>query len=99
MDWTQTKEKLKTAIEQAVKLEIKTKVGDGGANEKEMATTIDLLAGDITNQLDREFVVGELQGLRAFHETQVLKGQQIIKDNLDALKALWTLVRDASKDN
>lgn len=97
MDWEKTKDTIATAITKAAELEIKTIVDDAGTNEKRMATKINLVQGDITNTLDRAFVVGEFQELRAFHETQVSKAQQIIKDNIEALKALWALVRDASK--
>jgi hypothetical protein len=95
MDWKNTQEEIAKAIAKTVSLSIETSVTVGGKNHS-MVTTIDLIQGDIKNVLDREFVVGELTELRGFHETQVLRGQQIIKDNLEALKALWALVKDAS---
>jgi len=92
-------EKLTTAIENVVTLKITTMVTGGGASQK-METSIDLVQGDIKNSMDREFVTGDLKELRTFHEAQVLKGQRIIKDNIETLKALWTFVRDraASKN-
>jgi hypothetical protein len=98
MDWKPTQEKIAQAIDNVVKLQIETSVTDANKVERKMVTTIKLVEGDIKNSMDREFVVGELKELRAFHETQVLKAQQIIKDNLEALKALWALVKDASAD-
>ena len=98
MDWKVTREKIAQAIEKVVELEITTSVTDANKVEREMVTQINLVEGDIKNTMDREFVVGELKELRPFHETQVLKAQQIFKDNLEALKTLWALVKDASAD-
>ena len=98
MDWKATQETIAKAIANVVELKIETIVSDTGKPERKMQTTINLVEGDITNSIDREFVVGELKELRAFHETQVLKAQQIIKDNLEALKTLWSLVKEASAD-
>jgi hypothetical protein len=98
MDWKATQETIAKAIANVVELEIETKVTETGKPDRKMHTTINLVEGDISNSIDREFVVGELKELRAFHETQVLKAQQIIKDNLEALKTLWALVKDASAD-
>jgi hypothetical protein len=89
-----TQDKIKAAIGNLVTLTINTSVG-ADKTKHAMTTVIDLLGGDITNTIDREFVTGDLKELRTFHEAQVLKGQQIIKDNIDALKSLWTLAKDA----
>jgi hypothetical protein len=98
MDWKATQETIAQAIAKVVELEIETSIIDTNKVERKMVTKINLVQGDIKSSMDREFVVGELKELRAFHETQVLKAQQIIKDNLEALKTLWTLVKDASAD-
>lgn len=98
MDWKATQETIAQAIANVIKLKIETSVVDANKVEHRMTTNIDLVQGDIKNSMDREFVVGELKELRAFHETQVLKAQQIIQDNLDALKTLWALVKDAATD-
>ena len=101
MDWQPTQDKIAQAITKVIELKITTSVTDASdANklERAMVTKINLVEGDIKNTMDREFVVGDLKDLRAFHETQVLKAQQIIKDNLDALKTLWALVKDAAAD-
>jgi hypothetical protein len=98
MDWKATQETIAQAIAKVVQLEIETSVTDANKVDRTMLTKIDLVQGDIRNSMDREFVVGELKELRAFHETQVLKAQQIIRDNLEALKTLWALVKDASAD-
>ena len=101
MDWKPTQDKIAQAITKVIELKITTSVTDASdANklERAMVTKINLVEGDIKNTMDREFVVGDLKDLRAFHETQVLKAQQIIKDNLEALKTLWALVKDAAAD-
>ena len=98
MDWKATQETIAQAIAKVVELRIETTVIDMNNVKRTMETKIQLVAGDITNSIDREFVVGELTQLRAFHETQVLKAQQIIKDNLEALKTLWELVKEASSN-
>ena len=87
------KQKISDTIENLITLKIVTSVGAGETGQR-METQINLVAGDIQNSIDREFVTGDLKELRTFHEAQVLKGQQIIKDNIEATKALATLVRD-----
>ncbi len=97
MTGEEIKEKIAKAIENLVTLKIVTSVSSNAGTHK-METLIKLAEGDIENNMDREFVTGELKELRTFHEAQVLKGQQIIKDNIDALKALLVLVRDWAPD-
>ncbi len=64
-------------------LSIVTKVGDA-----EMKSEINLLDGDITTEIDREFVDGKLAGLREFHATREQQGHEIIENNINALKEL-----------
>lgn len=90
-------EKIADAVEKLITLTITTTVGPDGAGPQ-MQTTIDLVQGDIKNRIDRDFVTGDLKELRSFHESQVLKGQQIIKDNIEALKALWGFVKDRAAE-
>jgi hypothetical protein len=95
-------EKIEKSLANLVTLEIVTAVGrtDGTtlepdyAQDRVMTSKIDLLQGDVTNVIDEAFVSGELAPLRAFHESQVLKGQQIVHDNLAALKALYEMARE-----
>jgi hypothetical protein len=89
--------KLRNAIDGLTKLTIRTVIdGDGG--ERSMRTVIDLVDGDIENTIHQDFVSGELKGLRDFHEAQVHKGQEIIKNNIAALKAIFELVKDTAPD-
>lgn len=84
--------KVLEAIERLTNLVIITSVNEEG-EPKEMKTTIDLVQGDIKNEIDAAFVTGDLKDLREYHAAQVLKGQQIIRDNIAALKDLYLLIR------
>ncbi len=92
-------EKIKNSVANLVTLRIVTAVGppkaDGSgpdySQDKLMSSEIDLLQGDITNVIDPSFVSGELQSLRAFHEGQVDKGEQIVRGNLKALRELFEM--------
>ena len=65
-----------------------------GDPQRRMHTRIDLVDGDIKNTIHQDFVTGDLKSLRDFHEAQVHKGQEIVKNNVAALKALLELVVD-----
>lgn len=82
------------AVDEATKLTIETVVTAEGGQPRRMTTVIDLIQGDIKNTIPQEFLTGELVQVRAFHEAQVHKGQEIIKNNVDALKSVLELVRD-----
>ncbi len=62
-------------------------------NPKAILTKIDLLQGDIKTIYDPEFVTGQYQSLKDFHKSREDQGYQIIKDNIDALKNLYNLVK------
>ena len=91
-------DKLTRAVNGLTKLNIVTKVSDGSKNQIKMETVIDLVDGDITNNIHRDFVVGELKELRAFHESQVNRGQDIIKENIAALKAIFELAIETAQE-
>lgn len=82
-------QKIAASLEGLLILTITTSVG-----ERTLKTTIHLVDGDIRNDFDPAFVTGDLKELVPFHESQVAKGQQIIKDNLATLKDLFNFVRD-----
>ena len=63
-----------------------------GANNAAMHTDINLADGDITNLVAREFTTEAMADMRAFHETQVLEAQEIVKGNIEALVSLVKLV-------
>ena len=94
--------RIQQSLANLVTLDIVTAVGppkaDGSGpdygEDKIMSSKIDLLQGDITNVIDPAFVTGELQTLRSFHETQVVKGEQIVRDNLKALRELYNAAVD-----
>jgi hypothetical protein len=93
-------------IKEMVTLEITTAVGtveykeDAGApattaaNCKAMESKINLIDGDITSLIDQAFVTGDYKELRAFHQAQEARGQQIIKDNIAALKELLSFAAE-----
>lgn len=89
------------SMEKLTTLEIVTAVGPTllDANGKPtfgqdglvMATRIGLLDGDVITKMDETFVTGIHTALRPFHEEQVGRGLQIVKDNIAALKELYLL--------
>ncbi len=69
-----------------------------GANNAAMQTDINLADGDITNLVAREFTTDAMSEMRKFHETQVLKAEDIVKGNIEALVSLVKLVGSISND-
>lgn len=95
-------DRIKDSLANLVTLKIVTAVGqpDGKTLEPKydedrvMTSKIDLLQGDITNVIDEAFISGELEPLRSFHEDQVLKGEEIVRNNLEALRKLFEMAVD-----
>lgn len=96
---------LKTALSEAIELEIVTWVvpadqDDLGQDTPEnalpghlMRTRINLVDGDIDNEIGSHFVgSGPYTELRQFHLEQVQKGQDIIQKNLTNLKQLFEIL-------
>jgi hypothetical protein len=101
--------KLESSLENLVTLEIVTAVGpvqpttrdsngvkiqattDAGA--KLLRTSIDLLQGDITTEMDPAFVTGPYQDLRQFHQAREAQAMEIVKGNIEAVKALVALIQ------
>lgn len=101
---------IKDALNNLKTLEIVTAVGqvrrtekprfidiDWDKDPKVALTKIDLLQGDITTVYDSEFVTGNYQSLKQFHADREKEGHEIIRKNLEAVKALGQLVLDATK--
>ena len=101
---------IKDALNNLKTLEIVTAVGqvtrtenprfidiDWDKDPKVALTKIDLLQGDITTVYDSEFVTGNYQSLKQFHADREKEGHEIIRKNIDAVKALGNLVLDATK--
>lgn len=63
-------------------------------NAKAIESRIGLVTGDIATLMDSAFVTGDYQSVRSFHETQVGKGQQIVSDNIAAVRSLVGLLND-----
>lgn len=102
-------DRIHTALANLAALEIVTAVGpvsgrikendtirpDPGSlsNCKMMYTKIDLLQGDITTCIPEEFITGDYQELREFHQAREQQGHEIIKGNIAALRELIALAR------
>lgn len=97
------------ALDKLVSLEIVTSVGDVkyknnkfeiafDANPKVLYSKIDLLQGDITTVMNKDYVSGDYQALRTFHEEQITRGQDIIKQNIEAAKALASALKKELKE-
>jgi hypothetical protein len=79
-----------SVFEDLVKLEIVTWVAANGDTEAKpgncLRTTINLIDGDIENEIGAKFLSDpEYVSLREFHESQVAKGSDTIKKNLETL--------------
>ena len=90
-------ENVKSALENLVTLKIETVITESGGSEK-MSSEIDLIDGDITNTIPKSFLAADMKEIRTFHESQVEKGQQIIRDNLAALRELYDLIKHGGSD-
>jgi hypothetical protein len=103
-------ESLKKAVVNLKTLEITTAVGPinwdatkqdyvpvADASVKVMRTKIDLFEGDMVTQMDPEFATGGLQALRDYHMKTQADGKDILKKNVEALEALFALVRRLQK--
>lgn len=91
-------ENLRDCLENLTTLTITTTVT--GSEERELRTDIQLLMGDISNRIHSSYLTDENQkGLVEFHESQVAKGQQIIKDNVDAIRSILELVKSDDRLN
>ncbi|OEU62361.1 MAG: hypothetical protein BBJ57_11520 [Desulfobacterales bacterium PC51MH44] len=69
----------------ALELKITTTVTKGSTEQ--ISTTINLLEGDITTTMHKNFVP-DLQNVADFHKEQVVKAEQIIERNINTLKNL-----------
>ncbi|MGR5485311.1 hypothetical protein [Vibrio alfacsensis] len=95
---------IKNHMQEMVKLRITTVVGetkiDGEVgklnvtapdNGKVFHSTINLIEGDIYTGVPEGYNSAELSAIYEMHKANVENGQQIIKDNIDTLRALVEL--------
>jgi hypothetical protein len=106
--------KLERSLENMVTLEIVTAVGtvqpstrdqQGARNElsmdpaaKLLRTRVDLLQGDITTEMDPAFVTGDYREFRAFHAEREKQALEIVKSNIEAVRALLSLIQSRGDD-
>ncbi len=103
-------ERLRKALENLATLDIVTVVGPVSVSKKDgkltaevrdpsqasaMQTSIDLIGGDICNQIDSAYTTGDLTSLRDFHLQQVKAGHDIIVNNFKAMIDLFKVLGDA----
>ena len=98
-------ERIYGALNDLVKLQITTSVGNAtwnkaekdfvpAADAKVCYSTLNMLTGDIKTHLDPSFVKGENEALREFHLAREKEGAGIIKANIEALMELVRLARE-----
>jgi hypothetical protein len=90
-------DKIQAALDDLVTLTITTSVVTGPAakDKASMVTKIDLLLGDITTEIPKEFIDGgPYASLRAFHQAREQQGSEIVKSNVEALKSLLALAQE-----
>ncbi len=102
---------LTIALGEAIELEITTWVVERPADDsgtevqsgdrpkpppgQRMMTRINIVDGDIENEIGRDFIDGPYAGLRDFHLQEVDKGVDIIKQNLENLQNLFETLSDS----
>lgn len=102
---------LAIALGEAVELEITTWVSETpppGSEQAEdynyprpghrMHTRINIVDGDIENEVGREFLDGPYAELRDFHLQEVDKGMTIIRQNLENLQQLFVTLGETLQD-
>ncbi|MGB0560769.1 MAG: hypothetical protein ACPGVO_03075 [Spirulinaceae cyanobacterium] len=85
------------AMGQAVELNVTTWVAAGAditaTTGHRLQTHIDLVQGDIENEIGERFITQtDYQPLRQFHLQQVAESQRIIRQNLQSLQQLFTVL-------
>jgi hypothetical protein len=93
---------IKTAIVEVVELEITTWVPDSATQSEQpqeqqiaqtgnrMYTIINLIDGDITNEVGSQFVGnGPYTELRDFHLSQIKESREIMQKNIESLQKLY----------
>ena len=80
--------KLAAIFEDAVNLTVTTKITEG---DEQIKTTINLLDGDITNEINKNYIAQDK--VADFHSQQVAKAEQIIQTNINTLKELATTIK------
>jgi hypothetical protein len=99
---------LEKSIDNLVTLKIITSVGpttEAGqapaagatpaAPTKALVTTINLLQGDITTEIDPAYLTPEYKPLWDFHSAREKQGADIIKANIEAIEKLFKLISSA----
>jgi hypothetical protein len=101
---------LATAIKDAIELQVITWVSSGDGYDwsqgsdrplpgQRMQTRINIVEGDIENEIGREFLDGLYQELRPFHEDQVERGFDIIHENLRTIQELFKVLMHFRQGN
>ncbi|MCA9544206.1 MAG: hypothetical protein KC613_07435 [Myxococcales bacterium] len=88
MDLKSLVDKLKAQGADLTTLKIETKVVGTTGRARALRTTIDLIDGDIVNEVHADFLTGDLEQLRAFHGEQVSKAEGIVAARIEMLKAI-----------
>lgn len=94
---------LAAALKDAIELQVITWVSSGDGYDwsagsdrplpgQRMQTRINIVEGDIENEIGREFLDGPYQELRPFHEDQVERGFDIIHENLRTVQELFKVL-------
>jgi hypothetical protein len=96
---------LTLALSEAVELEITTWVSSANSDSNtaanveqsspgyRMRTRMNIVDGNINNEIGNHFIGnGPYTELRQFHMEQVLEGRKIIRQNLESLQQLFTVI-------
>ena len=103
-------DELQQKAENIATLKIITAVGDAqpdadnpgsykpADDAKVLYSSINLLDGDMTSIIPEAFLEAPMSSIRQYHQTREDNGRQIIKDNIDCLIKLVSLVKNSSDD-
>jgi hypothetical protein len=81
------------AVRSAVQLQITTQVGSGDGNA--ISTSINLVQGDITNNVPEKFWAPDQQIVRDFHQAQIEQAKAIVERNLKMIAEVGKQIADA----
>ncbi len=91
-------EKVEQALENLVTVNVSTTVTAAPEGDLTFATTVDLVQGDITREINHALLDPKYDALRADHDVQVTKALGIIDKNLATLQAMARFIQEQLQD-
>ena len=91
--------KIRTIVSE-LKYEAETNsyVHDDGQNVEGIISEIHLATGDINTRMTKKFT-GEFDALREYHQTKEVKGQEIVRKNIELIQEIAKTILTLGKEN